>query len=144
MSAHESMEHAEHTAHTSGDNKKIALLIAVIALCLALSETLGERAQSNGFARMWKFSNLWAFLQAKSIRRAIGPQTQPDRADSASGWRRMSRPGLRLQKQIDESQTTADDYRSEPSTGEGQDELAAHAKQAEERATFGAGEISPF
>ena len=42
MSAHESMEHAEHAEHASGENKKIALLIAVIALFLALSETLGK------------------------------------------------------------------------------------------------------
>jgi len=32
MSAHESMEHAEHAEHASGENKKIALLIAVLAL----------------------------------------------------------------------------------------------------------------
>ena len=32
MGAHESMEHAEHAEHASGSNKKIALLIAVIAL----------------------------------------------------------------------------------------------------------------
>ena len=30
MSAHESMEHAEHAEHASGENKKIALLIAVL------------------------------------------------------------------------------------------------------------------
>ena len=40
MSAHESMEHAEHAEHASGSNKKIALLIAVLALFLAISETL--------------------------------------------------------------------------------------------------------
>ena len=46
MGAHESMEHAEHAEHASGSNKKIALLIAVIALFLALSETLGKGAQT--------------------------------------------------------------------------------------------------
>ena len=46
MSAHESMEQAESTEHISSENKKIALLIAVIALCLALSETLGKGAQT--------------------------------------------------------------------------------------------------
>src|SRR5439155_2602030 len=38
MSAHESMEHAEHAEHASSSNKKIALLIAVIALYLAFTE----------------------------------------------------------------------------------------------------------
>ena len=42
------MEHAEHAEYASSSNKKIALLIAIIALCLALSETLGKgRADLN-------------------------------------------------------------------------------------------------
>ena len=52
MSAHENLEHAEHAEHAShGGNKKIALLIAVLALFLALSETLGKSAQTNGHHR---------------------------------------------------------------------------------------------
>ncbi len=46
MGAHESMEHAEHAEHASGSNKNIALLIAVIALFLAFSETLGKECAS--------------------------------------------------------------------------------------------------
>ena len=69
MGAHESMEHAEHAEHASGSNKKIALLIAVIALFLALSETLGKGAQTEAISKNVEASNLWAFFQAKSIRR---------------------------------------------------------------------------
>ena len=69
MGAHESMEHAEHAEHASGSNKKIALLIAVIALFLALSETLGKGAQTESISKNVEASNLWAFFQAKSIRR---------------------------------------------------------------------------
>ena len=36
MSAHESMEQAEKTEEASSENRRIALLIAIIALCLAL------------------------------------------------------------------------------------------------------------
>ena len=71
MSAHESMEHAEHAEHASGSNKKIALLIAVIALFLALSETLGKGAQTESISKNVEASNLWAFFQAKSIRRTV-------------------------------------------------------------------------
>ena len=71
MSAHESMEHAEHAEHASGSNKKIALLIAVIALFLALSETLGKGAQTEAISKNVEASNLWAFFQAKSIRRTV-------------------------------------------------------------------------
>jgi len=69
MSAHESMEHAEHAEHASGHNKGIALLISVIALFLAFSETLGKGAQTEALAKNVEASNLWAFFQAKSIRR---------------------------------------------------------------------------
>jgi hypothetical protein len=79
MSAHESMETTEQTHHASGQNKKIALLIAVIALCLALSETLGKGAQTESISKNVESSNLWAFFQAKSIRRTM-VQTQADQA----------------------------------------------------------------
>ena len=71
MGAHESMEHAEHAEHASGSNKKIALLIAVIALFLAFSETLGKGAQTDSISKNVEASNLWAFFQAKSIRRTV-------------------------------------------------------------------------
>jgi hypothetical protein len=44
--AHEELEHAEHAEHAAGHNKQIALLIAVIALFLAISETFGKSAQT--------------------------------------------------------------------------------------------------
>jgi hypothetical protein len=129
MSAHESMEHAEHAEHASGENKKIALLIAVIALFLALSETLGKGAQTESIAKNVEASNLWAFFQAKSIRRTT-VQTAVDQA-------KLATPGddtmkAALQKQIDDWQKTAARYRSEPETGEGTEQLAARAKHAEE------------
>ena len=68
MSAHESMEQADQAKEASNENKRIALLIAVIALCLALSETLGKGAQTESISKNVEASNLWAFFQAKSIR----------------------------------------------------------------------------
>ncbi len=131
MSAHESMEHAEHAEHASGENKKIALLIAVIALCLALSEMLGKGAQTETISKNVEASNLWAFFQAKSIRRTLvqtaaeqGKLTLAGAADEASK--------AALQKQIDDWQKTAARYRSEPETGEGTEQLAERAKHAEE------------
>ena len=79
MSAQDSMEHAEHAEHASSENKKIALLIAVIALFLALSETLGKGAQTQSIARNVEAANLWAFFQAKTIRRTV-VQTAADQA----------------------------------------------------------------
>jgi|SRR4051812_26726780 hypothetical protein len=70
------IEHEEHGHGGSGhgakpaenQNKRIALLIAVIALFLAFSETLGKSAQTAALSYNVEASNLWAFYQAKTIR----------------------------------------------------------------------------
>ncbi|WGR94841.1 DUF4337 domain-containing protein [Bradyrhizobium sp. ISRA443] len=130
MSAHESMEHAEHVEHASSENKKIALLIAVIALCLALSETLGKGAQTETISKNVEASNLWAFFQAKSIRRTT-LQTAAEQGKLSLGGTADDATKATLQKQIDEWQKTAARYRSEPETGEGTEQLAERAKHAE-------------
>jgi Domain of unknown function (DUF4337) len=129
MSAHESMEHAEHVEHASGENKKIALLIAVIALCLALSETLGKGAQTEAIARNVEAANLWAFFQAKTIRRTT-VLTAAEQAQLVLPADEAAKAAA--QKQIEEWKKTAARYRSEPETGEGTEQLAERAKHAEE------------
>src|ERR1700733_15326617 len=131
MSAHESMEQADQAKEASSENRKVALLIAVIALCLALSETLGKGAQTEAISRNVEASNLWAFFQAKSIRRNV-VQTAADQAKSNLGATTDDAAKAALQKQIDEWQKTAARYRSEPETGEGQEQLSERAKHAEE------------
>jgi hypothetical protein len=131
MSAHESMEHAEHAEHASGSNKKIALLIAVIALFLALSETLGKGAQTESIGKNVEASNLWAFFQAKSIRRTV-VQSVSEHARLSLGSTGDDASKAALQKQIDDWQKTAARYRSEPETGEGSEQLSERAKKAEE------------
>ncbi|HKF98624.1 MAG TPA: DUF4337 family protein, partial [Steroidobacteraceae bacterium] len=70
------IEHEDH-GHDGGghgakpaenQNKRIALLIAVIALFLAFSETLGKSAQTVGIEYNIKASDTWNFFQAKTIR----------------------------------------------------------------------------
>jgi hypothetical protein len=131
MSAQESMEQADQAKEASGENRKIALLIAVIALFLALSETLGKGAQTEAISKNVESSNLWAFFQAKSIRRTV-VQTASQEAKLSLGVLGDDAAKAALQKQIDEWEKTAARYRSEPKTGEGQDELSERAKRAEE------------
>ena len=115
--------------HIDPSNKKIALLIAVLALVLALSETLGKGAQTAALSFNIEASNLWAFFQAKTVRltvvRAVAEAAQ---LDAAAGEARAARD-----RQIDAWKTTAARYDSEPETGEGRKELAARAKAAEEK-----------
>jgi hypothetical protein len=131
MSATESMEQADKAKEASGENSRIALLIAVIALCLALSETLGKGAQTESIAKNVEASNLWAFFQAKSIRRTT-VQTAAEQAKLGLGSAGDDATKAAVQKQIDDWQKTAARYRSEPETKEGSEQLAERAKVAEE------------
>src|SRR6478609_959042 len=130
MGAHESMEHAEHAEHASGSNKKIALLISLLALFLAFSETLGKGAQTESISKNVEASNLWAFFQAKSVRRTV-VQATSEHAKLSLGLMGDDAAKAALQKQIEEWQKTAARYRSEPETGEGSEQLSERAKHAE-------------
>ena len=143
MSAHESMEQADQAKEASSENRKIALLIAVIALFLALSETLGKGAQTEAISKNVEASNLWAFFQAKSIRRTV-VQTAADQSRLAIGTTSDDAAKAALQKQIDEWHKTAARYRSEPETGEGQDQLSERAKHAEEERDLAAAKYHHF
>jgi hypothetical protein len=130
MSAHESMEHAEHAEHASGSNKRIALLIAVLALFLAISETLGKGAQTEALSKNVEAANLWAFFQAKSIRRTV-VLTAAEQGKLTLGLAADDASKANVLKQVDDWQKTAARYRSEPETGEGTEQLAEKAKHAQ-------------
>ncbi len=130
MSAHESMEQAEQTKEASSENRRIALLIAIIALCLALSETLGKGAQTESITKNVEASDLWSFYQAKTIRRTV-VQTAAEQANLGLGSIADAQKAAAT-KQIEDWQKTAARYRSEPETGEGTEQLSERAKHAEE------------
>src|SRR6266852_9907704 len=71
MEAHEKLEQAENAEHIGGVNKKIALMIAIMALLLAFSETLGKSANTEAITLNINASNMWNFFQAKTIRRTL-------------------------------------------------------------------------
>jgi hypothetical protein len=129
--AHEQLEQSEHMQHAAGENKKIAMLIAVLALFLSISETVGKSAQTEAMDANVKSADTWAFSQAKDIRRttllAAADQTtlltagQTDPAAKAA-----------IDKQVDTWRKTAARYESDPSTGEGLKELRVRAKAQEE------------
>ena len=132
MSAHHEMEHAEHIEHISGSNKKIALLIAIIALFLAFSETLGKSAQTAAISDNVEASNLWAFFQAKTIRMTtLTTAAETRKIDLATA----ADPAIKdaMTKQIDAWQKTAARYNDEPETNEGRKQLAARAGAAEKK-----------
>jgi hypothetical protein len=129
--AHEQMEHAEHMQHAAGETKKIAMLIAVLALFLSFSETLGKSAQTEAMDANVKSADTWAFSQAKDIRRTVLNATADQTTLLAAG---LTDPAAKsaVDKQIDTWRKTAARYESDPSTGEGLKELRARAKDQEE------------
>jgi len=134
MSAHHHVEHAEHTEHVAHSNKNVALLIAVIALFLALSETLGKSAQTAAISYNVEASNLWAFYQAKTIRQTVLNTAAETRLFDA---RLLTDPALKadIQKQIEAWRATVARYESEPKPtgGEGRRELSARALEAQKK-----------
>ena len=115
--------HGHVEAH--GGNKGVALLISVLALVLAFSETLGKSAQTAALAANIEASNLWAFFQAKTIRQTT--------LRTAAEQTELLNPNEAAKKQIGKWKETAQRYQSEPETGEGRDQLAARAKEAEKK-----------
>src|SRR6266699_791700 len=123
-------EHGHDKGHKSGgldsQNKKIALLIAVIALFLAFSETLGKSAQTAALSHNVEASNLWTFFQAKTIRLTV-LRTAAEALEAETG----AKAGDAVKAQIDSWRKTVARYDSEPETKEGRKELTERAKQAE-------------
>ena len=133
MSAHENLEHVEHAEHAShGGSKKIALLISVLALFLAFSETLGKSAQTAAISYNVTANDLWAFFQAKTIRITVLSTAAEQMQIEAD---RATDPDLkaRLTKNIETWKKNAARYDDEPSSNEGRKQLAERAKQAEEK-----------
>jgi len=117
---------AGHGAHIDPANRKVALLIAVLALVLAFSETLGKAAQTNALAHHIESSNLWDFFQAKTIRQTT-IRTAAEEMEAQFGQKAPES----VRKQIDAWKKTAERYQSEPETSEGRKELMARAKEGE-------------
>ena len=132
--AHEQMERSEHAEHAAHSNKGIALLISVLALFLAFSETLGKSAQTTALNFQIESSDLWNFFQAKNIRRTLTivatEAAKIDQATTSDDARKAA-----LAKQIDEWTKTAARYQSEPEAGggkgEGTRELSRRALEME-------------
>jgi hypothetical protein len=154
---HEAEHQIQHEEHGPGgghgkgaaesQNRKIALLIAVIALFLAFSETLGKSAQTAALSYNVEASNLWAFYQAKTIR-----QTTLQASNELLKFERMridgesSNDALKkaMSDRIDNWTRTTARYESEPADrpvskdvnlnppyGEGRRELSALAIAAQ-------------
>jgi hypothetical protein len=126
-----------------GSNKRIALLIALLALMLAFSEIGGKNAEQEAVAKNIEASNLWAFFQAKTIRgTAVRTAAEAMEVELAGVTDKAARE--RLTKRIESWKQTVARYDSEPETNEGRKELAARAKAAEAQRDIAAARDDKF
>jgi hypothetical protein len=159
---HAVQHEAEHQIQHDGDhggghndlitsrNKKVALLIAVLALFLAFSETLGKSAQTAAISLNVEASNLWAFFQAKTIRQTVLQAAlellRIDLIRTDSGENSATAAKAATSTRIDSWEKVVARYESElmqppvrkevnlnPPYGEGRRELMARAIAAEAR-----------
>jgi hypothetical protein len=128
--AHEQLEQAESLKETAREDRKIALVIAILALFLSFSETLGKSAQTEAIGANVESANLWSFFQAKTVRMTtVRTAAEAIKLEAAA----VTDPAAKeaMNKQIEAWQKTAARYDSEPDTKEGRKELAERAKEAE-------------
>lgn len=125
---HEHMEKAHEAAHHH-DNKRIAVVITVLAALLAINETAAKNAQNDYMSKHVEAANTWSFYQAKTIRYTtlrVAAETF-----DAMGYENFGANRDKVAKQVQRWRETGDRYESEPSTGEGRKELMAKARATE-------------
>jgi hypothetical protein len=129
--AHEQMEQAETAKEVSREDRRIALIIAILALFLSFSETLGKSAQTEAIDLNVKSTDTWSFYQAKDTRRTVVNAAADETALLTAG---LTDPAAKaaIEQQIETWRKTAARYESDPKTGEGRKELAERAKKMEE------------
>jgi hypothetical protein len=137
------MSHGAGHGLVEGENKKIAILISVLALFLAIAETLGKSAQTDALKYNVEASNLWSFFQAKTIRKT----TMETAAEQMEVDIQLAKdPFVRdvLEKRASTWKTRAARYESEPETQEGRRELMARAKALGEKSEYALAKYHKF
>ncbi|HEX6496163.1 MAG TPA: DUF4337 domain-containing protein [Acidobacteriaceae bacterium] len=124
--AHENLEHAAH-GHSHGESKvkPTAIIIAVMAAALAITEFAAKDAQITYLSNHIAASDTWAQYQAKSVRRSI-LSSEADMLDNLPG----SAANATLQKQIAGVRANAERMRSEPGA-DGMEQLSERAHEQE-------------
>ena len=112
-----------------GEDKRVALLIAVLALCLALVETGAKSSQTEAISRNVETTDAWAFYQARTIRQTV-VRTAAEQADllkpSADP---ASRTAIDAQQKA--WRDTATRWEDDPTGGDGKKQLAEKARKIE-------------
>jgi hypothetical protein len=121
--AHEHLEHAAH-GHAGKGQSRTALMIAVMAAVLALTEFAAKDAQTSYLTNHIAASDTWAQYQAKAVRRTV----LSSEAELLQSLPASADPNV--QKRIATALAGADRMHSEPGS-DGMEQLAEKAKEQE-------------
>jgi Domain of unknown function (DUF4337) len=132
MSAHEAHERAEHAEEAGHHNKGVALVISVLALFLAFSETLGKSAQTAALTDTVQASDTWAFYQARNIRQTT-VATQKEVLELQAATETDAAKKAALTKKIEDWDKRIKRWESDPERKEGMKELREKATGLEHR-----------
>ncbi|MGE0423162.1 MAG: DUF4337 domain-containing protein [Reyranellaceae bacterium] len=129
---HAPHEQAEHAEHHGASNKQIALLISILALLLAVSETLGKAAQTTTLAKNIEAANLWGYFQGKTVRLTV---VRAQIEDMQIHMQSMTDAAQRsaAERAIEHWKRQIARYESDPKENDGRKELTARAKAAEKK-----------
>lgn len=124
------MSHGGASHGIGEENKRIAILISVLALFLAISEVLGKSAQTALLSHNIEASNLWSFYQAKTIRQTV-LKTAAEQLEIDGGLAKDPAVKKLIDGRVAAWKEEVTRYQSEPKAGggEGRSELAARAKK---------------
>jgi hypothetical protein len=120
-------------AHEKSGSKWVAVYIAMLAEALAITGMGASNAMKDMLSNNIEASNLWAFFQAKTIRK-----TSIDAAADQFGLILAANPNMSeaTRKQVEATvkryRDTSARYETEPDTREGRKELVARAKEKEQ------------
>jgi hypothetical protein len=114
------------------ENKKVALLIAILALFLALAEAGAKNAEHRATELNIESSDLYNFYQAKKVRSTIA-ETAAQSLEAERGAASDPQVQAAIDKQIASFQATVAKFEKDPKTPEDSlDAIQERAKQANE------------
>ena len=117
---------AEELPHQVED-KRVALLIAVLALCLAVIETGAKSSQTEAISRNVEGTDIWAFYQARTVRQTV--------VRTAAELAELTKPGNPAATEAQQKawRDTAARWEDDPDGGDGKKQIADRARTIEEQ-----------
>ena len=117
---------------TESEDKRVALIIAILALFLALAEAGGKNAEHHSTEKNIESSDLFNFYQAKKIRATIY-ETAAQQLEVTSGSVTDEKSKAAIEKQIADFKATVAKYEKDPKNpADSLDSIVERAKEAGE------------